>query len=109
MNDLMRDKYFLESQEHDFVHITYDQKVNPSHLAKPDDFIYFVGAVIKPFKATVTFKNVSGWGGIIGKAFGNINQCKLSIDGKVIKNSLFPNFATFLSVIQNHFIDSIKG
>lgn len=44
MNDLMRDKNLLEAQEHDFVHITYDQKVNPPHLARPDDFIYFVGS-----------------------------------------------------------------
>jgi hypothetical protein len=39
--------------------------------------LYFVCSEIYPLKVNLTFKNVSGWGGVIMKAFGNLNDCGL--------------------------------
>jgi hypothetical protein len=56
----------------------------------------------------LTFKNVSGWGGVILKAFGNIKDCQLEVDGKKINNVLFPNFQTFTNGIGDHIVKNLE-
>jgi hypothetical protein len=58
-----------------------------------------MNAEFHPLQINLTFRNVSGWGGLLIKAVGNINNCHLTVDGKQLQNALFPNMQTLLEKI----------
>ena len=90
------------------VEVNYEDKINPMELNISNELVYIVQAELYPLKFCVTFKNVSAWGGLLVKAFGNLSDCRLDIDGKTSNHALYYNINQFYGQLQNHVIENIK-
>lgn len=56
----------------------------------------------------MTYKHVNNWGGALLKAL-SINDCKVKVDGKKIKNFESKNLLDFFSKIATHFKEGFEN
>lgn len=69
--------------------------------------MYFVSAEIQPLKLNVTFKHVNNWGGRLIKTFASIDNCNLSVAGKIISHFTSRNISEFLGHLRKHYEEGI--
>lgn len=65
--------------------------------------LYFVSAEIQTLKLNVTFKHVNNWGGRLIKTFASIDNCNLSVAGKIISHFSSRNISEFLGHLRKHY------
>ncbi len=59
-------------------------------------------AELHPLKLQVTYKHVNNWGGVVLKAL-SLNNCKLTVNGKKIKDFVTPDLVGFLTIMTKYF------
>lgn len=59
-------------------------------------------AELHPLKLQVTYKHVNNWGGAVLKAL-SLNNCKLTVNGKKIKDFVTPDLVGFLTLMTTYF------